>query len=141
MQRVRRRQRSRFCAAASAAPFLLTTAPTRTSSCWGGRQDERGRRSGQPRTPTSAAAAQTGADAPAALLEARTAVALLEEARTATVADGSMESAAFTGSVALSPDRYRGYHGLQAVVRDVGLGGGWPTLTKTNYVEWAAVRG
>jgi hypothetical protein len=32
-----------------------------------------------------------------------------------------------------------GYHGLQAVVRDVGPGGGWPTLTKTNYVEWAAV--
>ena len=74
--------------------------------------------------------------------------------------DGSMESAAFTGSVALSPDRYRrvdgehglhrqrdslsldryrGYNGLQAVVRDVGPGGGWPTLTKTNYVEWAAV--
>ena len=73
------------------------------------------------------AAAQTGADALAALLdEARTAVALLgqprtptsaaaaqtgadapaallEEARTATVADGSMESVAFTGSVALSP--------------------------------------
>ena len=32
-----------------------------------------------------------------------------------------------------------GYHGLQAVVRDVGPGGGWPTLTKTNYVEWATV--
>ena len=30
-------------------------------------------------------------------------MALLEEARTTTVADGSMESAAFTGSVALSP--------------------------------------
>ena len=39
----------------------------------------------------------------------------------------------------LSPDRYRGYHGYQAVARDVGPGGGWPTLTKTNYVEWAAV--
>ena len=25
------------------------------------------------------------------------------------------------------------------MVRDVGPGGGWPTLTKTNYVEWAAV--
>ena len=75
--------------------------------------------------PTSVAAAQTGADALAALLEeARTTVALLEEARTATVADGSMEIAAFTGSVALSPDRYRGYHGFQAVVRDVGPGGG-----------------
>ena len=58
----------------------------------------------EPRTPTSAAAAQTGADAPAALLEeARTAVALLEEVRKATVADESMESAIFTGSVALSP--------------------------------------
>ena len=80
--------------------------------------------------PTSVAAAQTGA---------RTAVALLEEARMATVADGSMESATFTGSVALSPDRYHGYHGFQAVVRDVGPGDGWPALTKTNYVEWAAV--
>jgi hypothetical protein len=38
-----------------------------------------------------------------------------------------------------SPDRYHGYHGIQAIVRDVGLGSGWPTLTKTNYVEWAAV--
>jgi len=32
-----------------------------------------------------------------------------------------------------------GYHGIQAVVRDAGPSGGWPTLTKTNYVEWAAV--
>jgi hypothetical protein len=38
-----------------------------------------------------------------------------------------------------SPDRYHGHHGIQAIVRDVGPGGGWPTLTKTNYVEWAAV--
>jgi hypothetical protein len=30
-------------------------------------------------------------------------------------------------------------HGIQAIVRDVGPGGVWPTLTKTNYVEWAAV--
>jgi multidrug efflux pump subunit AcrA (membrane-fusion protein) len=37
------------------------------------------------------------------------------------------------------PDRYHGHHGIQAIVRDVGPGGGWPTLTKTNYVEWAAV--
>jgi hypothetical protein len=28
---------------------------------------------------------------------------------------------------------------MQAIVRDVGPGGRWPTLTKTNYVEWAAV--
>jgi hypothetical protein len=38
-----------------------------------------------------------------------------------------------------SPYRYHGHHGIQAIVRDVGPGGGWPTLTKTNYVEWAAV--
>jgi hypothetical protein len=38
-----------------------------------------------------------------------------------------------------SPDRYHGHHGIQAIVRDIGPGGGWPTLTKTNYVEWAAV--
>ena len=23
------------------------------------------------------------------------------------------------------------------MVRDIGPGGGWPTLTKTNYIEWA----
>jgi hypothetical protein len=38
-----------------------------------------------------------------------------------------------------SPDRYHGHHGIQAIVRDVGPGGGWPTLTKINYVEWTAV--
>jgi hypothetical protein len=38
-----------------------------------------------------------------------------------------------------SPDRYHGHHGIQAIVRDVGPGGGWPTLIKTNYIEWAAV--
>jgi hypothetical protein len=38
-----------------------------------------------------------------------------------------------------SPDRYHGHHGIQTIIRDVGPGGRWPTLTKTNYVEWAAV--
>jgi hypothetical protein len=38
-----------------------------------------------------------------------------------------------------STDRYHGHHGIQAIVRDVGPDDGWPTLTKTNYVEWAAV--
>jgi hypothetical protein len=28
---------------------------------------------------------------------------------------------------------------MQAIIRDVGPDGGWPTLTKTNYVEWATV--
>jgi hypothetical protein len=38
-----------------------------------------------------------------------------------------------------SPDRYDGRRMAQAIVRDIGHGGGWPTLTKTNYIEWAAV--
>jgi hypothetical protein len=38
-----------------------------------------------------------------------------------------------------SPDRYHGHYGIQAIVREVGPGGKWPTLTSTNYVEWAAV--
>jgi hypothetical protein len=38
-----------------------------------------------------------------------------------------------------SLDRYHGHHGIQAIVRDVGPDGGWPTLTKTKYVEWATV--
>jgi hypothetical protein len=38
-----------------------------------------------------------------------------------------------------SPDRHHGRRMAQAIVRDIGPGGGWPTLTKTNYVEWAAV--
>jgi hypothetical protein len=38
-----------------------------------------------------------------------------------------------------SPDRYHGRCMAQAIVRDIGPGGGWPTLTKTNYVEWATV--
>jgi hypothetical protein len=38
-----------------------------------------------------------------------------------------------------SPDRYHGHHGIHAIVRDIVIGGGWPTLTKTNYVEWATL--
>jgi hypothetical protein len=38
-----------------------------------------------------------------------------------------------------SPDRYHGHHGIQTIVRDVGPGGGWPILNKTNYVEWTTV--
>jgi hypothetical protein len=34
-----------------------------------------------------------------------------------------------------SPDRYHGHRRVQAVVRDIGPSGGWPTLTKTNYVD------
>jgi hypothetical protein len=38
-----------------------------------------------------------------------------------------------------SPDRYHGHDGIQAIARDVSPSGGWPTLTKTNYVEWATM--
>jgi hypothetical protein len=67
--------------------------------------------------PPTATAAQTGADA---------------------LTGGSTEIMVFSGG-APSPDRYHGHHGIQPIGRDVGLGGGWPTLTKTNYVEWAVV--
>jgi hypothetical protein len=51
--------------------------------------------------------------------------------------DGDRGLYSLRGSPSL--DRYHGHRGVQAVVRDIGLGGGWPTLTKTNYVDWAAV--
>jgi hypothetical protein len=38
-----------------------------------------------------------------------------------------------------SLDWYHGHRGFQVVVRDIGPGGGWPTLTKTNYIEWVVV--
>jgi hypothetical protein len=38
-----------------------------------------------------------------------------------------------------SPDWYHGHHGVQAIITDIGPDGGWPTLTKTHYVEWATV--
>jgi hypothetical protein len=38
-----------------------------------------------------------------------------------------------------SPDRYHGHHEIQDIVRDVGPGGGWTTLTNTNYVEWTTM--
>jgi hypothetical protein len=51
--------------------------------------------------------------------------------------DGDRGSCRRRGSP--SSDRRHGHHRIQAAVRDIGLGGGWPTLTKTNYVEWAEV--
>ncbi|KAK1648209.1 hypothetical protein QYE76_066014 [Lolium multiflorum] len=34
---------------------------------------------------------------------------------------------------------HRNVYGVRTVVRDVGPGVGWPTLTKINYVEWATI--
>jgi hypothetical protein len=28
---------------------------------------------------------------------------------------------------------------VQTIFKDAGTGGGWPMLTKTNYVEWSMV--
>ena len=53
--------------------------------------------------------------------------------------DGVQDGGGAPGEDARGDGGASGYHGLQAVVRDVGPGGGWLTLTKTNYVEWAAV--
>ncbi|VAI57386.1 unnamed protein product [Triticum turgidum subsp. durum] len=36
-------------------------------------------------------------------------------------------------------DQDRGLYEVRTVVRDVGSSVGWPTLTKTNYVEWAEI--
>ena len=36
-------------------------------------------------------------------------------------------------------DQDRGLYEVRTVVRDVGPSAGWPTLTKTNYVEWAGI--
>ena len=36
-------------------------------------------------------------------------------------------------------DQDRGLYEVRTVVRDVGSSVGWPTLTKTNYVEWAGI--
>src|SRR6266540_1788577 len=111
MQRVRRQQRSRLCAAV--APAALPTAELPWSPSWRGKQRESGRSSGQPRTPMGAvAAAQTGADAPTALQAgARTAAALPAAAQTGAdapaalpaAAAGPTEIAAFTGGAALPP--------------------------------------
>jgi hypothetical protein len=38
-----------------------------------------------------------------------------------------------------SSDRYHGRSMAHAIVRNIYPGGGWPTLTKANYVEWATM--
>jgi hypothetical protein len=62
-------------------------------------------------------------------------------------ADGALGENAPGGGGRVDRDRglyrrrgsHHGHRGVQAVVKDIGPGGGWPTLTKTNYVEWVAV--
>jgi hypothetical protein len=124
---------------APAALFLPMTTET-TSSSWQGRQRGSKRRSGQPRTPRGAVVtALTGA--------------LGRGAHGGRVPDGGgspdrrgraggwvdRDRGLYRRRGSPSPDTYHGHHGIQAIVRDVGPSSGWPTLTKTNYVEWVAV--
>jgi hypothetical protein len=90
------------------------------------------------------AAALTGADAPAALRGGARGGRALDDGgspdrrgRASGWVDG--DRSRYRRRDSPSPDRYHGHHGIQAIVRDVSPGDGWPTLTKTNYVEWAAV--
>jgi hypothetical protein len=103
-----------------------------TSSSWRGRQRKGRRCSRQPRNPRGAvAAAQTDADASGG------------GARDVCAPDGGSwvngDRDLYRRHDSPSPVRYHGHHEIQAIVRDVGPDGGWRTLTKTNYVEWAAV--
>jgi hypothetical protein len=133
---------ARAAAAELEALLLSTTTPTKSSG-WRGKQRESRRHSGQPRIPMGArmAAAQIGAyGAPG------------EGARGGSP-DGRRHAGGAPGGGdrvdgdrglyrrhdSPSPDRYHGRRMAQAIVRDISPGGGWPTLTKTNYVEWAAV--
>jgi hypothetical protein len=84
------------------------------NGCGGGSPDGRGRASGTSGTDACGGRAPSGGRV-----------------------DGDRGSYRWRGSP--SPDRRHGHHRIQAVVRDIGPGGGWPTLTKTNYIEWAAV--
>jgi hypothetical protein len=93
--------------------------------CHGGSPDERGRAGGAPGRGACDGRVSDGGGSPD------------RRGRAGGWVDGDRGLCRRRGSP--SPDRYHGHHGIQAIVRDVGPGGGWPTLTKTNYVEWATV--
>jgi hypothetical protein len=110
------------------------------SSSWRGRQRESRRHSGQPRTPRGGVAVtQTGAPGGGARggRAPDSGGSADRRGRANGWVDGDRGFYRRRGSP--SPDRYHGHRGIQAIVRDVGPGGGWPTLTKTNYVEWVVV--
>jgi hypothetical protein len=89
------------------------------------------------------AAAQIGADALTALRARAHAVAAQMGVDTLAAPDGGdrvdEDRGLYMRRGSPSPDRYHGRRMAQAIVRDIGPSGGWPTLTKTNYVEWAAM--
>jgi hypothetical protein len=144
MLHVRRQQSSRLCAAVEPVALLLATTTPTKSSGWRGKQRESRRHSGQPRILMGArvAAAQIGVDAPTALRARAHAAAAKTGVDTPAVLPGDGvdgDRGIYRQRDSPSPDRYHGRRMAQAIVRDIGPGGGWPTLTKTNYVEWAAV--
>jgi hypothetical protein len=137
MLHVRRQQSSRLCAAVeSAALFLSTITPTKSSG-WRGKQRESRRHSGQPCIPVGArvAATQIGADAPTALRVRAHAAAAQTKGAPGGVDRVDGDRSLYRRCDSPSPDRYHGRRMAQAIVRDIDPGGGWPTLTKTNYVE------
>jgi hypothetical protein len=137
---VRRRQSSRLCAAvAPAALFPAIAAPTTTSS-WKGRHARAGgsmgsRARGGSLDRRRRANGAPGKNARGSSPDGR------EHADDALGGGGRVDRdrGLYRRRGSPSPDRYHGHRGAQAVVRDIGPDGGWPTLTKTNYVEWAAV--
>mgnify|MGYP002413840545 FL=1 len=86
---------------------------------------------GSPGSSSSSAPADDGADADRAkVAQERTAQWAAEHARApggGAHRDGGCN------------DQDRGLYEVRTVVRDVGSSVGWPTLTKTNYVEWAGI--
>jgi hypothetical protein len=144
---VRQQQSSRLCAPVALALFLPTATET-TSSNWRGRQRESRWHSGQPRTPKDVVAeAQTGADAPAVLWAGRARRPCPQRRRQPRQArmrrrlsrrrllPSQAARLSLPRQVPWSPWDPCHCQGRRSRRPD----GGWPTLTKTNYVELAAV--
>jgi hypothetical protein len=130
---VRRQWSSRlYAAVASAALPLPTTAPTWNSS-----------RRGKQRAAQWAAAHPHGRGGGSPDGRGRADGISGKDARGSRAPGGSgwvdEDRGSYRRRGSPSPDRRHGHHRIQAVVRDIGPGGGWPTLTKSTYVEWVAV--
>jgi hypothetical protein len=145
MLHVQRQQNSRLYAAVEPAALLLsTTTPTKSSGWRGKRRESRG---------TVGSRASLGGTRGGSPDRHRHADGAPGEGACGGSPDGRRHAGGAPGGGdqvdgdrglyrwrgSPSPDRYHGHRMAQAIVRDIGPGGGWPTLTKTNYVEWVAV--
>jgi hypothetical protein len=136
MLHVWRRQSSRFCAAVELAALLLSTTTPTKSSGWRGKQRESRRHSGQthPHGGTRGGSPDRRQRADGAPGEGTRGGSPDGRRRDGgDRVDG--DRGLYRRRSSPSPDRYHGRRMVQAIVRDIGPGGGWPTLTKTNYVE------